>query len=436
MAHKSTSCLLIGGPPSMLVNFRGPLIRAMRAKGLTVFAAANGQDADTESRLASWGVEYCPIRIARSGMNPLVDIVTLFDLFRLMRRIKPDIVLAYTIKPVVYGGLAARWAGVPSIYSLVPGLGYAFMDTASTRQKLAGQIARSLYRMSLRHSRRVFFQNPDDADTFVATGLVVPERAVVVNGSGVDLEHFPFVEMNHASVFGGATRPHGGTDRPVRFLLIARLLWDKGIGEYVAAARNVKRKYPSTEFHLIGPFDSNPSRLTARDVTAWQDEGLIRFHGPQADVRPFLRDCHVFVLPSFYREGTPRTVLEAMATGRAVITTDAPGCRETVLRTDGGHMDARRSEFQKLQMGSNGILVPVKDPDALAAAMEFFIENPQQMAVMGRAGRHYAQQRYDVRAVNETMLREMEMTGCHASEPHFIRRNDRRADRRENALES
>jgi glycosyltransferase involved in cell wall biosynthesis len=352
-----------------------------------------------------------------------------------MRRIKPDIVLSYTIKPVVYGGLAARWCGVPSIYSLVSGLGYAFMDAASARQKLAGRIARTLYRMSLRHSRRVFFQNPDDADTFVATGLVAPERAVVVNGSGVDLEHFPLVDMDRAEAPDGTGGTCGGTNGPVRFLLIARLLWDKGIGEYVAAARTVKRKYPSAEFHLVGPFDPNPSRLTERDVMAWQDEGVIRFHGPQADVRPFLRDCHVFVLPSFYREGTPRTVLEAMATGRAVITTDAPGCRETVLRTDGAPGDARRPECPRLQIGSNGILVPVKDPDALAAAMEFFIERPEQMAVMGRAGRHYAQQRYDVRAVNEMMLREMGITGFHASEPHFFRRDDRRADSREKALE-
>ncbi|MBN2021475.1 MAG: glycosyltransferase family 4 protein [Pirellulales bacterium] len=406
MAQRGTSCLIVGALAPSLVNFRGPLIQALRARGLTVYAAANGRDAGVEAQLASWGVQYFPIHVARAGMNPLADALTLFDLFRIMRRVRPDMVLAYTIKPVVYAALAARLAGVRSVYSLITGLGYTFMDGTSPRQRLAGRLARLLYGVSLSRSRRVFFQNPDDAATFVDAGLVASDRVVAVNGSGVDLDHFPFVGLDHASGSQGGGETRRKTNSPVRFLLIARLLRDKGIREYVAAARIVKCRYPWAEFHLIGPFDSNPAGLQPDEVRQWQNEGTIRYHGPQSDVRPFLRDCHVYVLPS-YREGTPRTVLEAMATGRAVITTDAPGCRETVRHEAPWLADEERRESDRLKIGENGILVPVKDADALAAAMEYCIENPEQIALMGRAGRRYAEERYDVRQVNAVMLREM-----------------------------
>ena len=378
--------LVVGALPSSLVNFRGPLLMALRARGHEVWAAANGPDPDTEAKLGKMGVGYHPVRIARAGMNPVADMITFWDLVRLIRRVKPGVVLSYTIKPVIYGGWAARWCGVPAIHSLVTGQGVVF----NGQRRLVALLAEKSYRSSLCHSRRVFFQNPDDAQRFVERRLVDRTKTVVLNGSGVDLDHFSFT-------------PVATPDAPIRFLLVARLLRDKGIGEYAAAARIVKRKHPATEFHLVGPFDPNPAALTPAEVQAWEKEGLIRFHGEQPDVRPFFRECHVYVLPTYYGEGTPRTVLEAMATGRAIITTDAPGCRETVF------LERNEQRNGPLQTGNNGILVPVKNVDALVSAMDYFVQNRGQIAAMGREGRRYAEERYDVHQVNETMLREMEL---------------------------
>ena len=386
-------CLIIGALPSSLVNFRGPLLRAMRAKGHSVLAAANGRDAGTEAALREMGVAYCPVRMARAGMNPLVDAATLADLVRLVRRVNPDLVLNYTIKPVVYGGMASRICGVKSIYSLVTGLGYAFMETASLRQQWAGRLARLLYRASLRHSRRVFFQNPDDARAFIDLKLVDARQTVQVDGSGVDLEKFSAVAPRRTQTVRD--------DPAIRFLLIARLLKDKGIMEYVEAARRARQTRPRSEYHLLGPFDPNPAALTPAAVESWETEGWIHFHGEQGDVRPFLAQCDVYVLPS-YREGTPRTVLEAMAMGRAIITTDAPGCRETVREGEGGWI-----RQGPLKIGTNGILVPTRDANALAEAMEYFIQRPNEIARMGAESRRYAQERYDVHKVNAAMLEAM-----------------------------
>jgi len=264
------------------------------------------------------------------------------------------------------------------------------MDPICRRQRLAGWLAKSLYRLSLRYSRRVFFQNPDDRDTFVAMGLVAHGQAEVVNGSGVDLEHFQYSRLPDQALRRDAEGQRSDGPACVRFLLIARLLRSKGLGEFAAAARLIQRKYPHAEFHLVGPFDTNPAGLKPEEVRSWENEGLLQFHGEQADVRPFFRDCHVYVLPS-YREGLPRTILEAMAMGRPIITTDAPGCRETVVD------------------GDNGFLVPVRDAPALAQAMEQFILHPELMEQMGRRSRKIAEDRFDVNKINDRILQLMEL---------------------------
>lgn len=395
MKHAPAIWLVIGGLPSRLVNFRGPLLRAMREKGYEVVAAASGRDADTEAKLREMGVAYHPFRMARAGMNPLDDLTTLVDLVRLIRRVKPDTVLNYTIKPVVYGGLAARMCGVKAIYSLVSGLGYAFMPGQSPKARLAGWVARRLYRLSLKHSRRVFFQNSDDARAFVDMKLVAARQVVLVDGSGVDFDRFPAASAPRI--------PGDPADGGIRFLLIARLLKDKGICEYADAARKLRPQYPQAEFHLAGPFDPNPAALTSGQVESWKSENLIRFHGEQGDVRPFLGQCHVYVLPS-YREGIPRTVLEAMATGRAIITTDAPGCRETVRKPIGGQW----IQVGKLKIGANGILVPPRDGVALAEALEYSIRHPGTVVQMGAESRRYAEERFDARKVAAEMLEAMQ----------------------------
>jgi glycosyltransferase involved in cell wall biosynthesis len=322
------------------------------------------------------GVRLAPISINRTGMNPLNDLRSMLGLRRVLRAERPEVVFSYTIKPVIYGSLAARLASTPRIFSLITGAGYAFL-AEDLRQRAVGTLIKPLYRRALRQNRAVFFQNPDDLDLFDRLRLLRSRsQAVLVNGSGVDLNHFQPVP------------PVAG---PPVFLLIARFYREKGIQEFVDAARLVKQRYPQTRFRLVGSIDSNPSAISPIGLAAWQTEGVVE-HTPWVnDVRPCLAACSVFVLPS-YREGTPRTVLEAMAVARPIITTNAPGCRETVVD------------------GENGFLVPVKDPQAVARAMERFILNPELIGSMGKRARALAEHKYDVHEVNRVMLEAMGLT--------------------------
>jgi len=235
----------------------------------------------------------------------------------------------------------------------------------------------ALYRLALHFNQKVFFQNPDDMRLFLRKGLVRPKnQAVLVNGSGVDIDFF------HPVPFPAN----------VSFLLIARLIRDKGIYEYAEAAQRVKKRFPEVQFYLVGWLDSNPNCINEKDLQNWQTTGVIKYLGRLNDVRSAIEDCMVYVLPSYYPEGTPRTVLEAMAMGRPVITADAPGCKETV------------------QEGKNGYLVPVRDAAGLAQAMERFIEQPGLIEPMGRISREIAVEKYDVRKVNSVILNAMELT--------------------------
>lgn len=383
---------VIGALPSSLVNFRGPLLKALLARGHKVCTAANGRDPYTEAKLQMLGADYCPLRIARTGMNPLADMATLSDLIRLMRRFKPDVVLNYTIKPVIYGGLAAWLCGVQNIYSMIEGLGRAFMPWESLAHFLSSIFARGLYKIGLLPSERVFFLNPDDLDEFINQRYVSKQKAVLLDGIGIDLAYYAKEELPESSC--------------LRFLMIARLLKDKGVREYVEAARMLRAQRRDVEFVLAGDLDENPSSLKKEELAAWIREDLINYVGHIQDVRQLFRNCHVYVLPS-YREGTPRTVLEAMAAGRAVITTDAPGCRETVNESVSVSAWSREKSARHLKIGRNGILLPVKDAQSLAGAMEFFLGHPEQIAIMGRESRNYAEARYDVRKVNAVILGEM-----------------------------
>lgn len=368
--------LVVGPQASGLRNFRGALIEALLSRGHEVVAAAPGLRADGSTR--EWfeerGVAWQDIPLTRTGLRPDADLRTLFALYRLMRRVRPDVSLCYTVKPVVWGGIAAWWARVPRRVALITGLGYAFTGEARGRRAWIRSLVHRLYAVALRRATLVFFQNPDDRADFTRRGLLPSDlAAVVVDGSGVDV-----------SAFAPAPLPEG----PLRFLLIAWLLGDKGIREYVAAAARLRARWPDAEFHLVGPLDPNPDAIAREEVESWHASGNVIWHGPLADVRPAIAAAHVYVLPS-YREGTPRTVLEAMAMGRPIISTDAPGCRETV------------------QEGRNGYLVPVRDADALAAAMERFLDRPDLVAGMGQAARRLAEERYDVRKVNTAMLSAM-----------------------------
>jgi glycosyltransferase involved in cell wall biosynthesis len=327
------------------------------------------------SRLESIGVACHEIPLNRTGLNPFADGALLYNLIGLMRRARPNLVIAYTAKPVIFGLLAARIARVPRRYALITGLGYAFTGPLAGKRRMVRAVIALLYRLALRGADRVFFQNPDDLAQFAALELLTNVRPVVVNGSGIDLAHF-----------GPAPFPEG----PVRFLLVARLLSAKGIREFAAAAAVLLQRHPDVQFHLLGGLDSNPDALDRIEVTRWHDDATLVWHGEVRDVRPHIAACHVFVLPS-YREGTPRSVLEAMAMGRPIITTNAPGCRETVID------------------GRNGFLVEPQSVVPLAEAMERFVNRPELIELLGAASRAIAENKYDVHEVNAHMLREMDL---------------------------
>ena len=289
--------------------------------------------------------------------------------------------LSYTIKPVIYGTLASWLAKVPHHFALITGLGYAFQNVESGKRSLFQKMVHGLYAQALKHSDKVFFQNPDDLKLFQDMHLLEAEKpTVVVNGSGVNVQDFDVLPLpqNDAGIVKAS------------FLLIARLLGDKGVREYAEAARIIKAKHPATEFHLVGWIDDNPSAIAQAELDEWIADGRLNYWGKLSDVRPAISESSVYVLPS-YREGTPRTVLEAMAMGRAIITTDAPGCRETV------------------QHGQNGYLVGVKSVDDLVQSMQYFIEDPKLIELMGQRSREIALNKYDVHQVNAHMMAEMGM---------------------------
>lgn len=376
-AEARRTIVVIGGFAESLLNFRGPLLRTLVERGHRVVACAPAASAGVVDALAAMGVAYHDVPFKRAGLRPDQDLRALGTLVALLREIRPDIVLGYTIKPVIYGLLAARLAGVPRQFAIITGLGYAFVNSGA-RARLVRAVVRRLYRLSLGSADRVFFQNPDDRALFEQMGLVRDAaQAVLINGSGVDVD-----------AFQPAPIPHG----PASFLLIARLLRDKGISEYVEAARMIRARYPQAVFRLAGWIDDNPAAISERELSAWTAEGVIEYLGRLDDVRPALAASSVYVLPS-YREGTPRTVLEAMAMGRPVVTTDAPGCRETV------------------RDGRNGYLVPVQDAAALARALERFLVEPGLIETMGREGRRMAVAKYDVRKVNGVILQTLGLAG-------------------------
>lgn len=367
--------------PSIL-NFRGELLKSIADKGYEIHVLAPNIEMYNEDliRLTDLGYFVHSVPMQRTGTNPIADAKTLLAAYNIIRVIKPDFILSYTIKPVIYGTLAAWIAKVPRRFALLPGLGYAFQKNGeASNSNIIQKTVHKLYQKALVKASKVFFQNPDDLKLFIDLKLLNPiVPTVVVNGSGVDISDFdvlPFIYDQE-----GNAKPS--------FLLIARLLKDKGIIEYIEAARKVKEKYPLAEFNLVGWIDENPAAIEQQELDSWIEEGIINYWGQLDDVRPAIAACSVYVLPS-YREGTPRTVLEAMSMGRAVITTDAPGCRETVINN------------------YNGYLVPIKNVDELANAMCQFIENPKLYERMGKASRRMALDKYDVKKINNHMISEM-----------------------------
>ncbi|THB79324.1 MAG: glycosyltransferase family 1 protein [Desulfobulbaceae bacterium] len=370
-----TKIFVVGSYAESLINFRGELLKLLVNKGFTVVACAPDASDKVLQKLKDIGVAYRDVSLDRTSINPLKDIHSFLSLISLFLKEKPDYCLFYTIKPVIFGSLAAKVAGVPNRFSIITGLGYLFIDPTKKGSWIK-RIVNVLYRAALKRNARVFFQNPDDCQVFIQERIISNQHPFsILNGSGVDLTLFSQKRLSHRA--------------PV-FLLIARLLADKGVNEYVEAARLIKEKYSQARFQLLGWIDSNPAAISQATLESWIKEGIIEYLGKKEDVRPALEMCSVYVLPS-YREGMPRTVLEAMAMGRAIITTDVPGCRETV------------------EEGQNGFLVPPQDSKQLAEAMEKFILQQDLAERMGKHSRRIAEAKYDVHQVNEMIITGMKL---------------------------
>lgn len=355
-----------------IFNFRGDLIRDLVSRGVEVFAFAPDYDDWTERQIRAIGATPVTIRMDRVGLSPLSAMKAIWGLSARLKALRIDAVLSYFAKPVIYGGLAARVSRVNCVYSLIEGAGYVYSENAvSISRALLKTLVSCLYRLALGASSRVFLLNADDYQLFVGGGLVDGRKVTMLPGIGLDLQRF---------------REEKPVTEPVIFSFVGRLLREKGVVDFVAAAKLIKAKYPSVEFVVVGDVDVNPNSVFREEIRQWVEEGVIRWVGRVADVREWLAGSSVLVYPSYYREGMPRTIQEAMAVGRPIITTDSVGCRESI------------------EDKVNGFLVPVRSPQRIAESMERFINDPQLIARMGRESRKIAETRFDVRKINEKMI--------------------------------
>lgn len=368
-----TSISLVGHSANSTLNFRSPLIRDLVGAGAHVRVLAPDWTPAQLAELDTLGGVGLRYPLARTGLNPLQDVRTLWHLWRHFRCTRPDVVFSYAAKPNVWGILAAALAGVPRRVAMVEGLGYAFTAAGQGRwvpkQRFLKAVLAALYWLAFRCAHQVVVLNPDDAHDLGRWCGLPAGKSVLLGGIGVPLDEWPFAPAH---------------TEPLTFTFVARMLREKGVLEFLHAAERVKARHPKVHFLMLGGLDSNPGSVTAADIYPWLERGIVDWPG-QVDVKPWLARTSVFVLPS-YREGVPRSTQEAMAMGRPVITTDVPGCRETVKN------------------GVNGFLIPPQDVDALARAMERFITEPELIVQMGMESRCLAEERFDVRVVNRKLL--------------------------------
>jgi glycosyltransferase involved in cell wall biosynthesis len=351
-----------------IYNFRQPLIKQLKAAGYRVIVIAP-VDEYIRYLNESYFTRHIPLRfMAAQRKNPFWDLLLLWELYRIYRREQPDLILHYTIKPNIFGSLAARWADIPSI-ATVTGLGYVFI-----REGLLSRLVEPLYRLAFRQVPAVVFHNEEDRQLFIDKGLTEQAHSLVIPGSGVNTNHF-------------RPLPQPDSDKFV-FLFIGRLLHDKGIREYVEAARQLRRLAPRAECWVVGQMNTgNPAAASSQELFQWVESGAIRYFGTVHDVRPYLKHAHALVLPS-YREGLPRAILEAMSMGKPIIATDVAGCRETV------------------EEGQNGTLVPPRSSMALAEAMlNLYHLDPARRQALGEYSREKALREFDEKIILAAYLR-------------------------------
>ena len=358
-----------------LYNFRIGLMRVLRKKGFEVVCIAP-EDSFVE-KFKDEGFRFIPLEYLRRESKGLFNnLLLIWELYKIYKEEKPDLIFHYTIKPNIFGNIASGIAGIRSI-SVVTGLGSFFV-----RKSVLQIVIKYLYKFSFIFTEKVFFLNTDDRDLFVKEGIIPSKKEVLVNGEGIDTDYF---SPEFCKEYSKKRKGH------LVFLLIARLLWDKGIGEFVESARKVKERYPEVEFWLLGPLDkANPTAVPSKTIKSWEEKGIIKYLGVVDDVRPLIHQSDVVTLPS-YREGIPRSLLEAISMGKPIITTDAPGCREVV------------------EDGKNGFLVPVKDVEALTNAMIKFIElTEEERQEMGHYSREKAIREFDEKIIVKKYIEVIE----------------------------
>lgn len=359
-------CLVANTAWSMW-NFRRGVMAAMLSAGYRVTVVA--PEDESAPKIRALGCDFIHLDMSAKGVNPVEDIKLAIRLAKIYRSLSADFIIHYTIKPNIYGSLAARYCNVPSL-AITTGLGYTFVN-----DNLVSKIASFLYKVAFRFPKAIWFLNEDDRREFVKRGLVPENKTMVLHGEGVDTDYFaPLLNPNN--------------DGKIRFLLVARMLWDKGVGEYVEAARHIKAKYPNTIFQLLGACGvANPSNIGQEQINEWVNEGVVEYLGTTQDVRPIIAQADCVVLPS-YREGIPRTMIEAAAMAKPTIVSDAPGCRDVVLH------------------GETGLMCQVKNVQSLIFSLEGFINmDVEKRSAMGDRARQWVISSFDESIVIEKYLK-------------------------------
>lgn len=369
--------VLIGTTASSIYKFRCELIKSLVELNHEVYAFTSEYKEDDLSKIRALGATPIPYRLSRGGLNPLNDIKATLSLAKKIKSLQPDLVFSYFSKPVIFGTWAAKLANTPKIIGMLEGLGYTFTEQpegTTYKTKIIKNIQIGLYKLALPKLDTLIFLNPDDPDDLLQKHTIKVNNVEILGGIGLNLENYPY---SHTP----------DTERDIRFLFIGRLLKEKGINEFISAAKKVKKLYPKVTFTVLGAIDNaNPGALQEDELERLISSNIIEYPGHVNNIVEWIANSHVFVLPS-YREGVPRSTQEAMAIGRPIITTDVPGCRETVID------------------GLNGFLIEKWNPDALAKKMIYFIENPEKIEEMGLESYKIAQEKYDANKVNKRLLK-------------------------------
>ncbi|WP_391487081.1 glycosyltransferase family 4 protein [Leclercia tamurae] len=365
--------LLIGNQSSTIILFRKKLIEQLVSRGVQVHVLVMDNDRGNFQQISTFGAIPEQYKFSRSGMNPVSDLVNTIALSKKIRHISPDVVFCFFPKPVIFGTLAAKFAGVKNVYNLLEGLGFCYtahLKKDSFKKQVLRATQTFLYKLTLPRAKKVLFLNRDDYQDLVLENNIKISESEVIGGIGVDLKDYSYNKPDTTIIHFG---------------MVSRLLVEKGVREFVQAAKIVKSQFPDVKFSIAGAIDDNPGGITREQLNVWKQEGHVEFLGQISDVKSYLSELSVFVLPS-YREGIPRSTQEAMSIGRAIITTDVPGCRETIIH------------------GLNGLMVPPWNVEALASAMTSLIADPDQIVSMGMESRRMAEEKFDDNAATEKLI--------------------------------